>query len=102
MPRFAQVSVERGTSYSEAMRVWHDHDSPDDGFYLAIEEKVAGKKGVMLAHMRQGKRHKDKQGNKERLYNVYKPNTGLQGRGESLAEIKKKFRKVRKFVFLVI
>ena len=32
---------------------------------------------------------------KERLYGVYRPNTGLQPRYEALDELKKKYRKVR-------
>ena len=31
---------------------------------------------------------------KEKLYTVYRPNTGLQPRQETLAEIKKKYKKV--------
>ena len=32
---------------------------------------------------------------KEKLFTVYRPNTGLQPRQETLAEIKKKYKKVR-------
>ena len=73
-------------TYSDAMRTWHEHNAPDDGFYLANQEKN-GKRAVMLAALLQGK-------NKERLYNVYKPNTGLQSKPENITEIKKKYKKV--------
>lgn len=32
---------------------------------------------------------------KEKLYTVYRPNTGLQPRQETLEEIKKKYKKVK-------
>ena len=46
-----------------------------------------GKCMVMLAVIIGGK-------NKEKLYNIYKPNSGLQSRPESLADLKEKAKKV--------
>lgn len=79
-------------SYSEAMKIWHDHSAPDDGFYLGNQDK-GGKRNVILATMLQGKKNKEKL--LDRVYNVYKPNTGLQSKPESLTEIKKRYKKVR-------
>ena len=79
-------------SYSEAMRVWQEHSAPDDGFYLSKDEKN-GRRGVLLAVQLQGKRNRHQQ-----LFNVYKPNSGLQARPEQLKTIKNKHKKVRHFV----
>ena len=88
------MSVERGMSYNEAMRIWHDHSAPEDGFYVSTEEKN-GRRGVLLATMLAGKRNKTQQ-----LYNVYKPNSGLQGKAESLKSIKGKYRKVWMYLWI--
>ncbi len=31
------VSVERGMSWQQAMNKWHQHDGPDDGFYISAQ-----------------------------------------------------------------
>ena len=84
-----QISVERGTSYAEAMRVWHEHSAENDGFYVTTDEKN-GRRGAILAVQLQGKRNKATP-----TFNIYKPNSGLQSRAESLKTIKSKYRKVR-------
>ncbi len=35
------VSVERGMSWQQAMNKWHQHDGPDDGFYISAQVRDA-------------------------------------------------------------
>ena len=88
--------MERGTSYADAMRVWHEHSAEHDGFYLTADEKQ-GRRGAILAVQLHGKRHKTTP-----VFNVYKPNSGLQSRTESLKTIRNKYRKVRSPLQLLI
>ncbi len=68
--------------------------------YLATLSTIIQQK---LDHVLQTRNHRQPailavamvgQKKRERLFRVYRPNTGLQGRPETLQEIKKKYRKV--------
>lgn len=56
-----------------------------------------GKKTAILAcevEQKQMKNKKEKLSKKDIMFQIYRPNTGLQFRHESLAEIEKKYKKV--------
>lgn len=81
------VSVERGLSWNQAIDIWKDCKGQDDGFYLSAQMRNGKKTAVLAVHPPTMKK-------KERHFHVYRPNTGLQPRAESPAELKKKFHKV--------
>lgn len=80
------VSLERGMTWEKAIDQWRQYDGPEDGFYLSKENMVQKKPAILAIAMVGRKR--------ERLYRIYRPNTGVQGRLETLDEIKKKYKKV--------
>ena len=75
-------------TYADAMSVWHEHSGENDGFYLANDEKN-GRRGAILAVLMKGKRNRLAE-----MFRIYKPNSGVQNRSESLKTIKSKYRKV--------
>ncbi|XP_059147348.1 protein strawberry notch homolog 1-like isoform X2 [Physella acuta] len=81
-----KFAVERGMHWQQAIELWRRCGSMDEGFYCSLQDRMC-KKTVVLVVIH-GKNKK-----KELMYNVYRPNTGLQSRPETLEEIKKKFKK---------
>lgn len=92
------VHVERGTSWDQALEKWGELIGPKEGFYLSHQIRN-GKQTAILAtaietNVSNEKQSKGKQGKEKEMYNVTRPNTGLQFRQESLAELEKKYKKV--------
>merc|ERR1719225_1203334 len=88
------LQVERGMSWEQALEKEKEMASTEnEGFWLSHQVRN-GKKTAILAIMdEQGKRNKKvKEGGKQ--YFVYRPNTGQQVKQETLAELKKKYKKV--------
>lgn len=84
---------------------WADLSNEKEGFFLSQQSRN-GKHTVILAVIIDNDRStgvssgsskkKDKSpGKKEVMFQIYRPNTGLQIRHESLAEIEKKYKKVQ-------
>lgn len=84
---------------------WADLSSEKEGFYLSHQNRN-GKHTAVLAVMidtdrtsgssSSSKKKSDKSpSKKEIMFQIYRPNTGLQFRHESLAEIEKKYKKVQ-------
>lgn len=70
-----------------------------EGFYLSQHTRN-GKHNAILTVMvttdaSSTSKKKPEKSKKEIMFQVYRPNTGLQFRHESLAEIEKKYKKVR-------
>lgn len=84
------VSVERGLSFEASQDIWKELTGKEEGYYLSNQVRC-GKKTAVLAVADQARRSKEK---KERLFRLYRPNTGLQVRQESLNELKSKYKKV--------
>lgn len=97
------VHVERGMIWQEAMDKWADLEEDKEGFYLshqvrngnytavlavAVEDRS---KSVMLGTATKKAKSEKK---KEQMFQIYRPNTGLQVRLESLTDLEKKYRKV--------
>ncbi|KAH6933665.1 hypothetical protein HPB50_017430 [Hyalomma asiaticum] len=83
------VSVERGLSFEASQDIWKELTGKEEGYYLSNQVRC-GKKTAVLAVADQARRSKEK---KEKLFRLYRPNTGLQVRQESLAELKSKYKK---------
>lgn len=84
---------------------WADLSSEKEGFYISHQSRN-GKHTAVLAVMidndrssgssSSSKKKIDKTpSKKEIMFQIYRPNTGLQFRHESLAEIEKKYKKVQ-------
>ncbi|CAN8016820.1 unnamed protein product [Ixodes persulcatus] len=84
------VSVERGLSFEASQDLWKELVGKDEGYYLSNQVRN-GKKTAVLAVCDQARRSKEK---KDKLFRLYRPNTGLQVRHESLTELKSKYKKV--------
>lgn len=97
------VHIERGMIWQEAMDKWADLEEEKEGFYLshqprngnytpvlavAIEDR---NKNVLLGTATKKAKNEKK---KEQMFHIYRPNTGLQVRLETLTELEKKYKKV--------
>uniref|UniRef100_A0A1A9W185 Helicase C-terminal domain-containing protein n=1 Tax=Glossina brevipalpis TaxID=37001 RepID=A0A1A9W185_9MUSC len=102
------VRVERGMIWQEAIDKYADLVSECEGFYISHQLRNNKRTAILAAEIEQssqppatatnaatGKKSKEKiQSKKDIMLQVYRPNTGLQVRHESLAEIEKKYKKV--------
>lgn len=86
------VHVERGMSWAEATDRWSELTGPKEGFYLSHQIRNSKQTAILAVAVDSGK--KKAEGKKDQLYMVYRPNTGLQLRQESLGELEKKYKKV--------
>ncbi|RZC32135.1 protein strawberry notch [Asbolus verrucosus] len=89
------VHVERGMSWPEALEKLSELTGEDEGFYISHQIRN-GKHTAILAVAADGVASKKSksESKKEQMFSVYRPNTGLQFRQESLAELEKKYKKV--------
>ncbi|XP_044737863.1 protein strawberry notch isoform X3 [Chrysoperla carnea] len=87
------VQVERGMSWDEAVEKWGELTSSKEGFYLSHQVRN-NKQTAILAVEVEASPKKKSDNKKDQLFTVYRPNTGLQFRQESLAELEKKYKKV--------
>lgn len=97
------VHVERGMIWQEAMVKWDDVEGDKEGFYLSHQARngsytailaiaVEDRNKSVLLGTATKKAKPDKK--KDQMFQIYRPNTGLQVRLESLAELEKKYKKV--------
>lgn len=87
------VSSERGMEWTEALEKHSELTGPKEGFYLSQQARNSKHTAVLCAAALTNSK-KDKLSKKDLMFQIYRPNTGLQLRLESLAEIEKKYRKV--------
>lgn len=90
------VQVERGMSWDEATNRWSELTGSYEGFYLS--HQIRNNKQTAILAVAVGTSNK-KEGSsskkdKDQFYTIYRPNTGLQLRQESLGEMEKKYKKV--------
>ncbi|KAM7350606.1 protein strawberry notch isoform 2-T2 [Cochliomyia hominivorax] len=97
------VRVERGMIWQEAIDKYADLISENEGFYLSHQVRNNKRTAILaveidsptLPSQQQNNKKKDKTpSKKDIMFQIYRPNTGLQVRHESLAEIEKKYKKV--------
>ncbi|XP_053555749.1 protein strawberry notch homolog 1 [Bombina bombina] len=78
------ISVERGMSWDDATKIWAEQTVPEDGFYLSLQIRNNKKTAILVKEINP----------KKKLFLVYRPNTGKQLKLETLADLKKKYKKV--------
>jgi hypothetical protein len=89
------VHVERGMSWPEALEKLSELTGEDEGFYISHQIRNGKHTAILAVAAESGPSKKNKnESKKEQMFSVYRPNTGLQFRQESLAELEKKYKKV--------
>ena len=93
------LQVERGMSWEQAVEKNDEVASTDDeGFWLSHQVRN-GKKTAILAIQTEETGKKSKKGKEgkdsSKVFMVYRLNTGQQVKQETLAELKKKYKKVK-------
>ena len=87
------VQVERGMSWTEATARWAELSGTREGFYLSHQVRNGKQTAVLTVAVKTvGKKNPETKN--YQLYMLYRPNTGLQLRQETLAELEKKYKKV--------
>ncbi|XP_017763551.1 PREDICTED: protein strawberry notch [Eufriesea mexicana] len=86
------VHVERGMNWAEAMDKCSELTGSKEGFYLSHQIRNGKQTAILAVIVDTGK--KKSESKKDQLYMVYRPNTGLQLRQETLGELEKKYKKV--------
>ncbi|XP_055631316.1 protein strawberry notch isoform X2 [Toxorhynchites rutilus septentrionalis] len=93
------VQVERGMIWQEAIDKWADLSGEKEGFYLSKQARNGNKSTAILAVEIENTTTPKKKGEikskKNTMFQVYRPNTGLQFKLESLDELEKKYKKVQ-------
>ncbi|XP_049824362.1 protein strawberry notch isoform X2 [Aethina tumida] len=87
------VHVERGMSWPEALDKLSDLTGQYEGFWLSHQIRNNKHTAILAVKFETGT-SKKKESKKDQMYTVYRPNTGLQFKQESLAELEKKYKKV--------
>lgn len=75
---------------------WADLAGEKEGFYLSNQSRNGKQTTILAFKIDTGSKKKSETvSKKEMMFQLYRPNTGLQFRPESLAEIEKKYKKVQ-------
>ncbi|XP_017785168.1 PREDICTED: protein strawberry notch isoform X2 [Nicrophorus vespilloides] len=88
------VHVERGMSWDEAIDKWAELAGPKEGFYVSHQVRNNKHTAILAVAVDTGTKKKS-ESKKDQLFYVHRPNTGLQFRQESLADLEKKYKKVQ-------
>ncbi|XP_053952000.1 protein strawberry notch [Anastrepha ludens] len=96
------VRVERGMIWQEAIDKYADLISEYEGFYVSHQVRNGKRTAVLAVEIeapqtqQQSNSKKKEKGmsKKDMMFQIYRPNTGLQVRHESLTELEKKYKKV--------
>ena len=85
-------------SWDQAVEKEKQCDNDNEGFWLSHQVRNGKKTAILAILDEQGKktkrgREREKEG--KQMFFVYRPNTGQQVKQESLAELKKKYKKVK-------
>jgi len=87
------LHVERGMSWEGAKERHSALTGNDEGFWVSHQVRN-NKKTAILAVMDETSKKKPEKKKADKLFYVYRPNTGQQVKQESLSELKKKYKKV--------
>ena len=78
---------------------WADLAGEKEGFYLSHQTRNGKQTAILACQIESvatsSKKKSETKSKKDILFQLYRPNTGLQFRPESLAEIEKKYKKVQ-------
>ncbi|XP_026728518.1 protein strawberry notch isoform X1 [Trichoplusia ni] len=86
------VHSERGMDWSEALEKWSELTGPKEGFYISQHARN-NKFTAVLCVAAHTSNKKEKVTKKDIMFQIYRPNTGLQLRLESLAELERKYKR---------
>ncbi|XP_018334768.1 protein strawberry notch-like [Agrilus planipennis] len=81
-------------SWDEAIEKWSELTGAKEGFYISHQIRNSKHTAILAVAIDTGVKKKS-ESKKDQMYYVYRPNTGLQFRQESLAELEKKYKKVQ-------
>ncbi|CAF0812197.1 unnamed protein product [Rotaria sordida] len=88
-----QIVVERGLAFNKAVQLKEQSINPDDGFYMSNENRSYCRLPILAlsttSNVNVGNIRKS-----EQLFRIYRPNTGLQQRYETLESLRKKYEKI--------
>ena len=89
------LQVERGMSWDLALEKEKELSDSEQGFWLSHQVRNSKKTAILaiMAESTKTKKGKEKK-DSSKLFFVYRPNTGQQVKQETLAELKKKYKKV--------
>ncbi|KAJ8979809.1 hypothetical protein NQ317_001299 [Molorchus minor] len=87
------VHVERGMSWPEALEKFSDLVAETEGFWLSHQIRNGKHTAILAVAVEDSSSKPKKESKKDQMFSVYRPNTGLQFRQESLAELEKKYKK---------
>lgn len=75
---------------------WSDLTGPKEGFYLSHQIRNGKQTAILAVEVENNSKKKTEnaKSKKDQLFQVYRPNTGLQFRNETLGELEKKYKKV--------
>ncbi|CAB3402081.1 unnamed protein product [Caenorhabditis bovis] len=85
-----KIGVERGVSWEEAMQLYKDHNSDEDGFYVCTPGPNSSGRKVAALVYGIGKVRID---NGARLYAITRPSTGRSPKLLTMADLSKRFTK---------
>uniref|UniRef100_A0A182RCZ4 Strawberry notch n=1 Tax=Anopheles funestus TaxID=62324 RepID=A0A182RCZ4_ANOFN len=94
------VKVERGMIWQEAIDKWSELGGEKEGFYISQHPRNGKYNAILAIEIETPAKKKtlsggDVKGTKEVIhFQIYHPNTGLQFKHETLAELEKKYKKV--------
>ncbi|XP_062554438.1 protein strawberry notch isoform X2 [Armigeres subalbatus] len=92
------VQVERGMIWQEAIDKWADLGGEKEGFYLSRQARNGKHAAVLAVEIdlapNANKKKTEPRSKKEIMFQIYRPNTGLQVKHESLDELEKKYKKI--------
>nr|CAD7463383.1 unnamed protein product [Timema tahoe] len=89
------VFVERGLSWKDAIEMSEELTAKEEGFYLSHQVRNDKQTAILAVSMVAPNTALDpKKSKKDQLFTIYRPNTGLQLRQETLGELEKKYKKV--------
>ena len=82
-----------GMSWEYAHDKWGTLSGKEEGFWISHQVRN-NKKTAVLAVLTEGKsKDKLKNSKKDKLFNIYRPNTGQAVKVETLTDLKKKYKK---------
>ena len=80
------VTVERGMSWTQALNLYKKYSGVEDGFYISSNDRFWKRTAILAVYHATNKK-------REKLYDVYRPNTGRQPHPESLPILQRKYKK---------
>jgi len=89
------LSVERGLSWEAAQEKWAELTGIDEGFYVANQVRNNKRTAILAIQSDSKKKNLDPKAKKEKLFTIYRPNTGQAVKLETLSNLRKKFKKVQ-------